>query len=173
MPETNQQTKPLRAKASTADILGGVKNSFIINPKWKDEYQRLLDLRDQFRDHRGALVETAKQEQPVFSLHMADAGTDQYDQDFALSMISSEQSALYEIEEALNRIRNGTYGVCEITGKPIEPDRLEAIPWTRFSLEAQRELEDSGAVVRTKLADRATVAAATTADEDEDSDEAE
>ena len=172
MSETAQQTKPLRAKASTADILGGVSNKFIINPKWKAEYQRLLDLRDQFRDHRGALVETAQQEQPAFSFHMADAGTDQYDQDFALSMISSEQSSLYEIEEALNRIRNGTYGICEVTGKQIEADRLAAIPWTRFSLEAQRELEDAGALTRTRLAARATVADAVGADDDSDSDDA-
>jgi RNA polymerase-binding transcription factor DksA len=85
---------------------------------------------------------------------MADAGTDEFDRDFALSMISSDQNALYEIEAALNRIRSGTYGICELTGKAIEPERLAAIPWTRFSTEAQRELEASGSVARTRLAER-------------------
>lgn len=161
-----------KSKASTADILGGIKKS-VIDPRWRDEYNRLIELREQVNEHRGGLVETAKQEQAAFSLHMADAGTDQYDQDFALSMISSEQSALYEIEEALNRIRSGTYGICELTGNPIEPERLAAIPWTRFSLEAQRQLEDSGAITHTKLAARATVNAFNSAEEEDETEEAE
>ena len=83
--------------------------------------------------------------------HIADAGTDSYDRDFALSMISSEQNALFEIEEALNRIKTGRYGTCEATGKKIDPERLEAIPWTRFSAEAERDLEKNNAVDKTRL----------------------
>jgi RNA polymerase-binding transcription factor DksA len=79
---------------------------------------------------------------------MADAGTDAYDQDFALGMLSSEQDAAYEIEAALDRIRSGNYGVCELTRKPISPGRLEAIPWTRFSAEAENQLERDKAVKR-------------------------
>src|SRR5437667_415062 len=82
---------------------------------------------------------------PPFSTHMADAATDTYDRDFALSMLSCEQDSLYEIDEALDRIRDGTYGVCELTGKKIEPQRLEAIPWTRFTAEAEKQLEKQGA----------------------------
>lgn len=76
-----------------------------------------------------------------YSQHLADAGTDTADRDFALSLISNEQEALKEIAEAIGRMKNGTYGVCEITGKPIPPKRLEAVPFTRFSLEGQKELE--------------------------------
>ncbi len=76
-----------------------------------------------------------------YGQHMADAGTDSFDRDFALSMVSSEQEALYEIDEAVRRIRNGTYGVCEITGKPISRDRLRAVPFTRYSVEGQMEVE--------------------------------
>jgi RNA polymerase-binding transcription factor DksA len=72
---------------------------------------------------------------------MADAGTDSFDRDFALSMVSSEQEALYEIDEAIRRIREGNYGVCEITGKPISRERLKAVPFTRYSVEGQREIE--------------------------------
>ena len=54
--------------------------------------------------------------------------------------------------QAIDRIRNGTYGICEMTGKPIQPRRLESIPWTRFSLEAEQELERSGPVRRTRAA---------------------
>jgi RNA polymerase-binding transcription factor DksA len=88
---------------------------------------------------------------------MADAGTDHYDRDFALGMLSSEQDAVYEIEEALNRIRDGTYGVCELTGKRIPEARLEAIPWTRFTAEAEKELEKGGALKRARLGPRETV----------------
>jgi RNA polymerase-binding transcription factor DksA len=103
------------------------------------------------------LVEDARQEKSTFSLHMADAGTDSFDRDLALSRASSEQDALYEIDQALNRIRNGTYGTCELTGKRIEPQRLDAIPWARFSVEAEWSLERQGAVARVKLAPSGSV----------------
>src|SRR5688572_10773422 len=109
-----------RQRANTADIVGGIKAARPIPSRWKREYDTLLRLREDLQKRQGGLQEIAKQEQAVFSLHMADAGTDQYDSDFALSMMSTEQGALYEIEQALNRIRDGTYGVCEITGQPIE-----------------------------------------------------
>jgi len=56
-----------------------------------------------------------------------------------LSLLSSDQDAVYEIEEALKRIEKKTYGVCELTGKNIPRHRLEAIPWTRFTVEAQAQ----------------------------------
>lgn len=76
-----------------------------------------------------------------YGQHMADAGTDSFDRDFALSMVSNEQEALYEIDEAIRRIREGNYGVCEITGKPISRERLRAVPFTRYSVEGQTEVE--------------------------------
>ena len=88
---------------------------------------------------------------------MADVATNSYDRDWALSMISSEQNVLYEIEQALNRIRTGTYGKCEVTGKPIPMERLNAVPWTRFITEAERELEKSGQLERAKLGHRERV----------------
>ncbi len=72
---------------------------------------------------------------------MADAGTDTFDRDFALSLVSSEQEALSEIEAAIKRIRDGTYGICEITAKPISKERLLAVPFTRYSAEAQKQIE--------------------------------
>src|SRR5687767_5214263 len=82
---------------------------------------------------------------------MADSGTDNFDRDFALSLLSSDQDAIYEIEEALKRIERGTYGTCEITGKQIPRARLEAIPWTRFTVEAQAQLEKEGALRQKRL----------------------
>ncbi len=76
-----------------------------------------------------------------YAQHMADAGTDTFDRDFALSLVSNEQEALAEIEAAIQRIKSGTYGVCELTGKPINKERLLAVPFARFSVESQAEVE--------------------------------
>lgn len=147
-----------RPRAATADILttkprGRVK----INPKWQKHYARLVDLLNLFTNKKGNLTKDALEEQPTFSEHMADAGTDTYDRDFALSMLSSEQSAIYEIEQAIQRIENGTYGICEMTGKPIQANRLNAIPWARFTVEAERQLEQNGTVTRAKLGNLGSV----------------
>ena len=154
MPNTNDANNGSRAKATTSQILAGIQTPPVIDPKWQAHYDALVDLRAQLGQRKGGLTEIAKEEQQNFSLHMADAGTDEFDRDFALSMISSDQNALYEIEEALNRIRGGTYGVCELSGTPIEAERLAAIPWTRFSADSQRELEANGSAARTKFGAR-------------------
>lgn len=144
-----------RRRASTADVVASnMHNNERVPEKWKKHYRHLIQMRDYLLHRQGDLVKDASEEQPAFSLHMADAGTDSFDRDFALSRISSEQDALYEIEEALMRIRRGTYGICEITGKPIESKRLEVIPWARFSAAAEKQLEKEGAVRRTRLGPR-------------------
>jgi RNA polymerase-binding transcription factor DksA len=131
--------------------------------KWKAHYQRLLELQDNLLHRQSDLAKDASEEAPSFSLHMADAGTDTYDRDFALGMLSSEQDAVYEVEQALDRLRNGTYGKCELTGKPIEPARLQAIPWARFGAAAERQLERQGATRRASLGPRETVGRETAA----------
>jgi RNA polymerase-binding transcription factor DksA len=150
-----------RSRAATSDVLGdrgAAQRPIRVPQKWKDYYRRLSETRDYLLECRNDLVKDACEEQPAFSLHMADAGTDSFDRDFALSRISSEQDAVYEIDEAMMRIRRGTYGVCELTGKLIETKRLEAIPWTRFCAEAEKQLEKEGQIRRAKLAPREAVA---------------
>jgi DnaK suppressor protein len=146
-----------KAKATTADIVGQKPRQVRIRAQWRPYYDRLLDLLDHWQQHRADLAKDALEEQPSFATHMADAGTDTYDRDLALGMLSFEQDALYEIEAALNRIRNGVYGICELTGKPIERARLAAIPWTRFSAAAEKQVERDGALRRAKLGPRQTV----------------
>lgn len=143
-----------RAKASTRDVLGLVRPAAAdrVESQWRDYYHTLMEWRERLLSRRGELVRDASEEQPAFSLHMADAGTDQFDRDFALSMVSSEQNLLYEIEQAINRIHSGTYGTCELTGKSIEGERLKAIPWARFSADAEKQLEKDGVVYRARLA---------------------
>jgi len=74
-------------------------------------------------------------------IHMADLGTDNYEQEFALGLMDSERKLLREIDNALGRIENKTYGICEGTGKPISKARLEAQPWARYCVEYARMLE--------------------------------
>ncbi|MHC4212248.1 MAG: TraR/DksA family transcriptional regulator [Planctomycetota bacterium] len=74
-------------------------------------------------------------------IHMADLGTDNYEQEFALGLMDSERKLLNEIDDALRRIFNKTYGICEGTKKPIKKARLEAKPWARYCVDYARMLE--------------------------------
>ena len=103
------------------------------------------------------LAKESAEEMTNYSLHMADSGTDNFDRDFALSLLSSDQDAIYEIEEALKRIEKKTYGICELSGKTIPKSRLDAIPWTRFTVEAQSQLEREGALRQRRLGQLGTV----------------
>ncbi len=122
-----------------------------VRPQWERYYRNLLELRDRLMHQMDGLAKETAEALPGYSLHMADSGTDNFDRDFALSLLSSDQDAIYEIEEALKRIEKNTYGVCELTGKPIPKARLAAIPWTRFTVEAQAQLEKEGALRSRRL----------------------
>jgi len=75
-------------------------------------------------------------------IHMADIGTDNYEQEFALGLMDSERRILNEIDDALDRIEDGTYGICEGTGEPISKARLKAQPWARYCVEYARMVEE-------------------------------
>lgn len=145
--------------ATAASILGdlvldnGIKEYTPkeVRPEWKKYYKALITLREQIVSQMDGLAKESAEQMSGYSLHMADSGTDNFDRDFALSLLSSDQDALYEVEEALKRIEKGTFGVCEITGNPIPKARLEAIPWTRFTVDAQAQLEREGAMGRRRL----------------------
>lgn len=74
-------------------------------------------------------------------IHMADIGSDTYDQDFMLGLAESERKHLREIDDALQRIQERSYGVCQMTGKPIPKARLDAKPWAKYTIEAARLVE--------------------------------
>jgi RNA polymerase-binding protein DksA len=91
---------------------------------------------------QGMEEEALKASDQDFSVdHMADHGSDNFEQDFTLALVESERRELIEIDRALQRIEHGTYGICEGTGEPIPKPRLEAIPHARYSVEYQRKLE--------------------------------
>jgi len=113
----------------------------------KKQKQRLTDLRSSLLESMEGVAMDSLRTRPegsegsVGGMHMGDAGSDAYDRDFALSLLSKEQDALYEINEAIKRIDLGSYGICEMTGKPVNEERLEALPFTRYTREAQEMIE--------------------------------
>ena len=77
-----------------------------------------------------------------YSLHMADAGTDAYDMEFGLSVVSNERNTLYNINQALHRLESGIYGICEACGGRIKAARLKAVPWARLCINCKKKLEE-------------------------------
>ena len=156
----------------------GPKKEVKLTPFLKLQRVRLQLLRDTMLDSMAGVAKDTLRSRPegseasAFGMHQADAGSDAYDKDFALSLLSQEQDALYEIEEALKRIENGTYGICEMSGKEIPAARLEALPFARLTVECQAEFE------RTKKFQRSRVPVTslfglTDSDDEEDGDEPE
>lgn len=119
--------------------------------KWEKHRKRLVALRAHVEAERRNHALVAREPLESFSMNMADAATDEFDHNLALTYLSAEQAALYEIDEALARIKDGTYGICEITGKPIPEGRLNALPWTRFSGDVERHLERTGRAPHVRL----------------------
>ena len=118
-----------------------------LTPFLKRQRERLLALKDTLLDSMNGVARDSLRsraegsEASAFGMHQADAGSDAYDRDFALSLLSQEQDSLYEIDQALKRVETGTYGICEMSGKPIPHPRLEALPFTRYTVECQADIE--------------------------------
>lgn len=143
-----------------------------IKPEWVGYFKELIRIREQISAQLSGLAKESAEEMTGYSLHMADSGTDNFDRDFNLSLMSSDQDSLYEIDEALKRIEKGTYGTCELTGKPIPKARLNAVPWTRFTVEAQAQLERNGEIKQKRLGALGTLekAASSSASDSDDDD---
>lgn len=133
------------------EAIAAAKAELAANPEWEPfvlmQRQHLMDLRDRALDNMSGVARDTLRNHPEGSEasgsgeHQADAGSDAYDRDFALSLLSKEQDGLYEIEQALARIDNGTYGICEMSYKVIPILRLEAIPFARLTVECQAQWE--------------------------------
>jgi len=128
---------------ATIDVVKNVK----VTPFMKKQKGRLIELRSMLLDSMDSVAEGNLRARPegseasAFGMHQADAGSDAYDRDFALSLLSQEQDSFHEINEALKRLESGTYGICEMSGKDIPEIRLEALPFTRYTVECQAQLE--------------------------------
>ncbi len=148
--------------ASIDDILGfgapvvgtirPVRDEAKVPKQWLTYYHALMSLRTALKGSLGErsseTIGASARESGELSINSSDAGTETFDRDLALSMVANDQEALEEIEDAIDRIFAGTYGVCLETKKPINKNRLKAVPFTRFSVEGQIEFE------RGKIKDR-------------------
>ena len=123
------------------------KSKHFTQKQLKEQLRRLIELRERVSGEILSINrDSLSQTDPDPSL--SDQGTDTFDREFALNQLSNEQDVLFEIDEAIRRLENGTYGVCEMTEEPINIERLQALPYVRYSVQAQAELEKGRASYR-------------------------
>jgi DnaK suppressor protein len=137
--------------ASIDDILGfgtftqsvrPIRDEKKVPKEWLTYFKNLMDLRASLKGALGersqdTLGASARESSGELSLNSSDAGSETFNRDVALSMVANEQEALEEIEDAIDRIFDGSFGICQETQKPIKKTRLKVVPFTRFSLEGQ------------------------------------
>lgn len=120
--------------------------------KWNWHYRRLQALREVLLADRADQASEVTEPLEPHSMDDADSATDEFDHNFALGILSYEEDTLCEVDAAMRRILDGSYGICEVTGKPISEARLRVVPWTRYTKEALEGLERSGKRGRPHLA---------------------
>jgi RNA polymerase-binding transcription factor DksA len=153
--KANGTSKAFNAHSDQSLLLPGKNHKAKkLDPFTRSQQDKLLQLRDAMVDSMAGVAKdnlrsrAEGSEASAFGMHQADAGSDAYDRDFALSLLSQEQDALYD--QALKRIELGTYGTCEMSGKSISHARLEAIPFARFTVECQSQLEKQNKASRVR-----------------------
>ena len=125
--------------ATAADILGLNRISKVPG-RWSKHHERLSAERDRLLacDRSPTEVSSVKMDD------LGDAAAEESQRCLSLVAACAAQANLVDVLEAIRRIERGTYGICEMTGKPIEAERLRAIPWTRYSFAGQNEQEKAG-----------------------------
>jgi len=125
-------------------------NAKKMSKKELDQYKKvLMDLRSKIGTEVGQIEKEYLRKSSQDSsgdisahpFHMADAATDSFDTEFNIGLASKEKKVIYEIDAALMRIKEGTFGICEEYGTPISKKRLKAMPYARLSIKAQEEEE--------------------------------
>jgi DnaK suppressor protein len=115
-----------------------------LKPKEIEKYKKkLIDLRNQLTTSvQGTKEEVRDQaETKGYSQHQADEGTDEFGRTMNLNLTNKEILMIKQINRALKKIEEGTYGICDITGKEISKKRLDAIPYANMTIDAQENLE--------------------------------
>jgi len=151
---TNANSRPPRGNEPTVAVPVPVdtsgkprKNQAGLSPKELEHFRDLLLEKrrelvgDMSSMEREALRTSGGSNLSTLPIHMADMGTDNYEQEFTLGLVEKDRNLLREINTALAKIQDGSYGICEGTQKPISKVRLEAQPWARFSIEYARQME--------------------------------
>lgn len=144
----------------------------LIPKKWVKFYKKLVALKasiqQEINEHSQTAFKRDSREESgdvsaSYSQHTADIDNEAFTRDCALSLLAGKQQELAEINIAIERMKNGTYGICEITGKPIPVERLRDVPYTRYSIEGKLEAEKQRrAAARRHRANAATDIAAVT-----------
>ncbi len=111
-----------------------------------DEIKKFREILEKKRDEllgdmRYMKEEATSHPDSLMPIHMADIGSDNYEHEFVLELMQNDDNLLREIEDALERIKNGTYGICLATGKPISRERLRHKPWAKYCVEYVRKQE--------------------------------
>ncbi|MDG2291344.1 MAG: TraR/DksA C4-type zinc finger protein [Phycisphaerales bacterium] len=145
MPKKKRSSTTAAASATTAAIDPSKLKTNLSRAELKEFQQILLTKRrDLFRAVDSMENEALRSDDGDTShmpIHMADVGSDAYEQDLMLGMAASERERIKDIDEALSRIKDKTYGICMLTGKPISAKRLGAKPWAKYSIDAKRQVE--------------------------------
>ena len=117
-------------------------------PQLKQFRQALMQERAKFAGEIRAIAKEASKnpreasgDLSSYTVHMADMSADTYERELAMNIVSNEQEVLYQIDEALKRIDEGTYGSCQQCAKPIALSRLRAVPYTSLCISCQRAKE--------------------------------
>lgn len=133
-----------------------------IDPKWTWHYRTLLRLRDRLLQENRAKRHEAVGAVEPHSMHPADSATDEFDHDLALTLLAREESASTEVNDAITRIIEGRYGVCEETGRRIPAARLRALPWCHYTREVEERLEKAGVVQKARIPEAVSLRGVTT-----------
>jgi len=135
---TRKKTSPARTKKSRLSAANIEHFKQLLLQKRREIISNVNEMKDETLKQSRLDASGDLSSMPI---HMADIGTDNYEQEFALGLMDSERKLLRETDDALQRIEQGTYGLCEVTGKQIPKARLEAQPWARYCIEYARMLE--------------------------------
>jgi DnaK suppressor protein len=152
--KSSHKPEPFQAAPAVATNLKPHKSKIGLGVRELEHYADLLLAKrrelvgDMSSMEREALRSGGASNLSTLPVHMADMGTDNYEQEFTLGLVEKDRNLLREINHALAKIQNGTYGICEGTGHAIGKPRLEAQPWARFSIEYARQKEKNGMGVR-------------------------
>lgn len=149
-----RKSAPLNTLASVPTDGKPLKNQAGLGSRDLEHYRELLLAKrrelagDMTSMEQEALRNSSGTNLSSLPIHMADMGTDNYEQEFTLGLMEKDRNLLREIYHALAKIQNGTFGLCEGTSKPISRPRLEAQPWARHSIEYARKLEKRSGYLR-------------------------
>jgi DnaK suppressor protein len=141
------QSGPNAPKAQQAGIdIASLKGKTPFSKKELEHYRSILvrkraELVGDVENMEGQALKDSSGSLSNVPQHAAEGGSDAYDQSLSLDIAEVDRKLIREIDDALRRIEDNSFGLCEQTGKHISKDRLEELPWARLSIEAARERE--------------------------------